>query len=333
MSALTYNGGSGPDDFYLPLLSDSSGNVFPDNKLSHFRVQLETPLYLEGEWECGLAEVMWPPSDQHARQRRSLQYQGIASPHGEEAVSTAVAVDEEARSGDSTENERIAATSVDASPAHGSLIPEQPMEEGGKEEEEEEDRQRNRPHSAREGMQEGPWSEAGEAQVSFFSSIEPMVRAEETHGEPDRFTITTTEVEDEEDWIKEGEEPSVREVALHPPPVPRPKSLYGPPGLPWSPSLTGVTGVTEGSRVFVYCDIIRPVLCSDFKGKCLRIMPMNRGVMHQSLYPVYYYALEKKVIDTIHVEIMDKYGHYLNFAPSKNPLVLVLHFKRSAVVR
>ena len=64
-----------PDSFYLPLLSDSSGHLYADNKLSHFRVQLAEPLYLDGAWECGLAEVQLPvmPLEVRSYRRRIVR--------------------------------------------------------------------------------------------------------------------------------------------------------------------------------------------------------------------------------------------------------------------
>lgn len=46
--------------FYLTLPSDSSMNYFADNKISHFVTRLPVPLELNGEWEVGLVEFMYP---------------------------------------------------------------------------------------------------------------------------------------------------------------------------------------------------------------------------------------------------------------------------------
>ena len=48
-------------DFYLTLLSDSSLNMFPDNKQSEFTVRLDHPIHIEEErWEVALAEIATP---------------------------------------------------------------------------------------------------------------------------------------------------------------------------------------------------------------------------------------------------------------------------------
>lgn len=46
--------------FYLTLPSDSSLNFYSDNKISQFFTRLPQPLQLIGEWEVGLAEIIYP---------------------------------------------------------------------------------------------------------------------------------------------------------------------------------------------------------------------------------------------------------------------------------
>ncbi|GFS59558.1 uncharacterized protein TNIN_195711 [Trichonephila inaurata madagascariensis] len=48
--------------FYVTLPSDSSMHFFPENKISHFKTQLPSPVYLNGEWEVGLSEIIYPHS-------------------------------------------------------------------------------------------------------------------------------------------------------------------------------------------------------------------------------------------------------------------------------
>ena len=48
-------------DFYLTLLSDSSLNMFPDNKQSEFTVRLDHPIPIEDErWKVALVEIATP---------------------------------------------------------------------------------------------------------------------------------------------------------------------------------------------------------------------------------------------------------------------------------
>ncbi|GFT49127.1 uncharacterized protein TNCV_3946671 [Trichonephila clavipes] len=48
--------------FYVTLPSDSSMHFFPENKISHFKTQLPSPVCLKGEWEVGLSEIIYPHS-------------------------------------------------------------------------------------------------------------------------------------------------------------------------------------------------------------------------------------------------------------------------------
>ena len=44
-------------DFYLTLLSDSSLNMFPNNKQSEFTVRLDYPIQIEGKMGRGLRGI------------------------------------------------------------------------------------------------------------------------------------------------------------------------------------------------------------------------------------------------------------------------------------
>lgn len=46
--------------FYLTLPSNSSEKYYPDNTLTHFITKLHNDVSLEGEWEVGLADIMYP---------------------------------------------------------------------------------------------------------------------------------------------------------------------------------------------------------------------------------------------------------------------------------
>lgn len=46
--------------FYVTLPSNSSPTVYPNNKLTNYRVKLPQPISLEGQWEVGLAEMIYP---------------------------------------------------------------------------------------------------------------------------------------------------------------------------------------------------------------------------------------------------------------------------------
>jgi hypothetical protein len=58
--------------FYVTLPSDSSLRYFPDNKISHFTTQLPTPIVLNGEWEVGLSEIIYPHSWNNVNENNHL---------------------------------------------------------------------------------------------------------------------------------------------------------------------------------------------------------------------------------------------------------------------
>ena len=47
-------------DFYMTLPSNASMKMHPDNTLTHYVTALPQRIDLTGEWECGLAEVLYP---------------------------------------------------------------------------------------------------------------------------------------------------------------------------------------------------------------------------------------------------------------------------------
>ena len=47
-------------EFYVTLPSNSSMQYFPDNKTSNFVTKLSRTLQLDGEWEVGLAVIVYP---------------------------------------------------------------------------------------------------------------------------------------------------------------------------------------------------------------------------------------------------------------------------------
>jgi hypothetical protein len=46
--------------FYVTLSSDSSANYFPNNTVARFITKLRERICLEGEYEIGLVEIIYP---------------------------------------------------------------------------------------------------------------------------------------------------------------------------------------------------------------------------------------------------------------------------------
>ena len=66
------------DNFYLMLPSNSSMDVFPDNTLSKFKVNLSQPIDLNPHnWEVGLAEIQFPVSWYNIRKERNFVIKDI----------------------------------------------------------------------------------------------------------------------------------------------------------------------------------------------------------------------------------------------------------------
>ena len=48
------------DYFYVTLPSNSSMDLYPQNKANHFTTKLHKPLKLDGDWDVGLSEISYP---------------------------------------------------------------------------------------------------------------------------------------------------------------------------------------------------------------------------------------------------------------------------------
>jgi hypothetical protein len=49
-----------PDSFYMNLPSNSSMDIFTENKVSEFKTMLPKTIYLDGKWEVALTEIHYP---------------------------------------------------------------------------------------------------------------------------------------------------------------------------------------------------------------------------------------------------------------------------------
>ena len=50
------------DQFYIKLPSNSSTNVYPENRPYSYVTKLPDEIHLAGRWEIGLKEIQYPPS-------------------------------------------------------------------------------------------------------------------------------------------------------------------------------------------------------------------------------------------------------------------------------
>lgn len=90
----------------------------------------------------------------------------------------------------------------------------------------------------------------------------------------------------------------------------------------------GVGGGDSVSLVFVYCDITQSALIADGKDRCIRVLPVESRNQHYPLFPVHYFICDRKILDYIHIELRTRSNSYVEFRDTKQPTVVVLHFRR-----
>ena len=74
------------DEFSLPCESNSSMAIFPDNTVSHFKVNMREPLELNDQWEVALSELQYPCAWDNVRKENNkflirFRIQGDAKPY------------------------------------------------------------------------------------------------------------------------------------------------------------------------------------------------------------------------------------------------------------
>jgi hypothetical protein len=72
--------------FHVTLPSDSSMSYFPDNTIAHFTTQLPETIQLDGDYEVGLAEIIYPHSWYNLDNLRRQYWVGV-KPEGREVRS------------------------------------------------------------------------------------------------------------------------------------------------------------------------------------------------------------------------------------------------------
>ena len=60
--------------FYLTLPSNSSMKIYPSNTVTNFITQLPNSLFLDGDWEVGLAEIQYPYTWNNIRSGKNKAY-------------------------------------------------------------------------------------------------------------------------------------------------------------------------------------------------------------------------------------------------------------------
>jgi hypothetical protein len=91
--------------------------------------------------------------------------------------------------------------------------------------------------------------------------------------------------------------------------------------------------ITDGlTSIYVYCDVIDPVVVGDCKAQLLRTLPYrhepNIEVYNHVFTNLVYTSLQKKHFGSLEVNIMTDTGKPVSFADGKS--IVVLHFRRSS---
>jgi hypothetical protein len=398
-----------PDSFYLPLLSDSSGDVYPSNTLSHFRVLLPQALCLSGSgWECGLAEVLFPhqgaPTHIHSLAliaEADNEESGGANPNptsspSSEKVETKTSTPPAAKTPQISPKQTTAPAPASAPtppppPKTKSLVKASPQPNSAKSPSPAPAKPpvksptnvvKSPPIAAKPPPAKSPSPPSAPTPPPPFidigggvkliiptdSSLEGWVTAllsvcpaelltqylqsanHSLGGDGNEiFGKFILEGEDGESssirWagraetiaFPRGQHKSLLDFLLH-------VAAYCDNEAEARRLLLDMVAkvharghrtrqrrsldIKEGDRIFIYCDAIRSSVCSDFRGKCLRILSYDPHVTRQVLYPIYYFPIEKNCVQTLHVELKTKYNQYFPFDPSDQPLVVVLHFRK-----
>jgi len=83
------------------------------------------------------------------------------------------------------------------------------------------------------------------------------------------------------------------------------------------------------TSMYVYCDVIEPVVVGDSKVQLLRTLPfLDKPEAHQSFTNPLYVPVQKKHFDSIEVNIITDTGDPVSFTVGKS--IVVLHFRRSS---
>jgi hypothetical protein len=87
-----------------------------------------------------------------------------------------------------------------------------------------------------------------------------------------------------------------------------------------------VDDIAETQPVFIYTDIIKPVLVGDTFVRRLRVIQFPNSTGHHIFQPTYYMPVEKTRIESISIALHSKNGNPVRFETSPIPTYAVLHF-------
>lgn len=82
------------------------------------------------------------------------------------------------------------------------------------------------------------------------------------------------------------------------------------------------------SPIYLYCDVVRPVLVCDTRARLLRVLVPDIISGHYSFPILYYVPVEKRCFHTITLSFHTKTGDRYPFQDGGYPSTVVLHFRK-----
>lgn len=82
------------------------------------------------------------------------------------------------------------------------------------------------------------------------------------------------------------------------------------------------------SPIFLYSDVVKPVLVSDTAARLLRVLPPHKPIANHHIFPhLYYIPVEKQNFSTVTISFHTKTGERYPFQGGAYPATVVLHFR------
>lgn len=279
------------EQFYMHLPSNSSGKYFPNNTLSHFQTQLNSRLNLDETWEVGLSEILYNSSLPQLDGK--FEENSLILNVGEETEIIYFPT----RAWPSFET-FIAFLMDKITNYHlGQLLMEKFLAELKK-------------------QYQDRWFMMGRAKTAepanhiYYKNIKISFPIRQYTSIRDLMTEINSQV---------GAETTRNEILL---------AAYT--FIEKQPNFFYNKIKAEGKRqiAFIYLNLITPTISGDILSKTLRIVHLNSKGGQAIFNPIYYHKLNHFSFEMVEVSMRTDKGEYINFSPSSQPTIVVLHFRR-----
>lgn len=290
------------DQFYIFLPSNSSKIFYPENNLSHFKTRLGKVLTLDENWEVGLAEIIYSPSE--SIDSLNLETENL----GEEFNTLTIF-----SSHDSDEREIINFPKKMYTSLEHFILDIL--------------RRIKKPRIGRENVQ--VLLKELNAAYSNIDTI-PYEKFDSTRAH-NTFLMDTEKISFYVSKFESLGELVNQILTLIGSKIIREKFLI----LATKLLMQNLTYfdrkiIEHGSHsiVYIYIDIIESSLTGDVQSKSLRVVNLNAKGAHEVYNQIYYHPLSKYTFQDISVQIRYDDGFFVKFQKSVVPTLVVLHFKK-----